>query len=362
MKGKLRENAARFVFLCLMIGVITVVTACGGNQSGSSNENTESGNSDEGKNGETITLSYAFFAPESTFPAVQMKKWSEELEKRTDGQVEVELFFGGSLLEANNMFDGVENETADIGLTATTYEPGRFPLLEISEMPSDYPNSQVSSQVLNDLISEFEPVALDDFKLITSFATEPAYIQSKDRISSLEELSGKQLRISGGSTPVMEKLGAAPVGLSQAEVPEGLQTGVIEGNVSSREVLKDFKLAEMVKYVTDYPLTVTSFVAIMNQDTWNSLPDYVKDVIDDLNHEMSIFTGQYLDEHVKEAMEWSKETEDLEVVSLSEEEKQKWDEALEEMQGLAVEDANAEGLPGDEYQEKLYELIEKYSE
>ncbi|MGP4082698.1 TRAP transporter substrate-binding protein [Pseudalkalibacillus sp. R45] len=333
------------------VTIISLLVACSTNEEGTANAEKEK-----------IKLSYAFFAPDSTFPAVQMKKWSEELEKRTDGQVEVELFFGGSLLEANNMFEGVANGTADIGLTATTYEPGRFPLLEISDLPSGYPNSEVASQVVNDLIEEYPPEALSDFKIITSFATEPSYIQSVDPISNMKDLSGKQLRISGALTPVMKKLGAAPVGMSQAEVPEALQTGVIEGNISSREVLKDFKLAETAKYVTDYPLTITSFVAVMNKETWEGLPDDVKKVIDELNGEMSIFTGKYLDEHVKEAMEWSKETENLEVISLSQEEELKWEETLKEIQGDVVEKVDSKGLPGSEYRDRLYELVEKYSE
>ncbi|MBD8005176.1 TRAP transporter substrate-binding protein [Bacillus norwichensis] len=334
---------------CLMVFLLT---ACG----------TKETAGDPSGSKENITLSYAFFAPDNTFPAVQMKKWAEELESRTDGQVKIEMFFGGTLLEASNMFDGVANGTADIGLTATTYEPKRFPLLEISDLPSGYPNSEVASQVVHDLIKEYPPEALKDFKIITAFATEPSYIQSKEAIASLKDLSGKQLRISGGLTPVMEKLGAAPVGMSQNEAPEALQTGVIEGNISSREVLKDLKLAESVKHVTDYPLTITSFVAVMNKDKWEALPEDVQKVMEELSSEMSEFTGKYLDEHVQEAMQWSEKEEGLSVVSLTAEEKKKWDELLESMQKEAVEKAEAKGLPAKEYQEKLYELIEKYTE
>lgn len=336
-------------FIVLLVTGIFLI-ACNDEQNTSSTEASDK-----------ITLTYAFFAPDSTFPAVQMKKWAEELESRTDGQVEVEMFFGGSLLEANNMFEGVKNGTADIGLTSTSYEPGRFPLMEISDLPSGYPNSKVASQVVNDLMKEYPPEALEDFKTITAFATEPAYIQSLDPISNLEELRGKQLRISGGLTPVMEALGASPVGMSQAEAPEALQTGVIEGNVSSREVLMDFRLAESAKYVTDYPLTITSFVAVMNKDTWESLPDHVKEVIDELRDEMSVFTGQYLDDHVEESMKWSEESENLEVISLSEEEKEQWNTKLEEIQDNKVEEVNNQGLPGSEYKDRLYELIDKYS-
>ena len=355
MKG---ENVMRVIrkkiycTLLLCCSLVFLMAAC-------STKKTEGGKSESN---EKITLSYAFFASDNTFPAVQMKKWTEELESRTDGKVKVNLFFGGTLLQANNMFEGVANGTADIGLTATTYEPKRFPLLEISDLPSGYPNSEVASQVVHDLIMEYPPEALKDFKILTAFATEPSYIQSKEAISNLKDLAGKQLRISGGLTPVMEKLGAAPVGMSQNEVPEALETGIIEGNISSREVLKDLKLAESVKYVTDYPLTITSFVAVMNKDKWNTLPDDVKKVIEELSNEMSEFTGKYLDKHVKESIQWSEDEEGLNVVSITEQEKKKWDELVGDMQEEAVEEAEKKGLPAKEYQKRLNELIGEYSD
>jgi TRAP-type C4-dicarboxylate transport system substrate-binding protein len=341
-----------FLILLFCMSLFFVLAACGAEEVESE---TEKGDD------KPIKLSYAFFAPDSTFPAIQMKKWAEELESRTNGKVQIDMFYGATLLEANNMFDGVANGTADIGLTATTYEPGRFPLLEISDLPSGYPNSEVASQVVHSLIQEYPPEALKGFKVITAFATEPSYIQSRVPISNTQEMSGKQLRISGGLTPVMEMLGAAPVGMSQAEVPEALQTSVIEGNVSSREVLKDFKLAESVKYVTDYPFAITSFVSVMNKDTWESLPKDVQEVIDELSSEMSLFAGQYLDKHVEESMKWSKEEEGLEVVSLTKEESAKWDNLLKGLQEKAVQSADDKGLPGSEYKKKLYELIEEYS-
>lgn len=306
-----------------------------------------------------IKLSYAFFAPDNTYPAVQMKKWKEELEKRTDGKVEVELYTGGSLLQAENMYDGVKNKIADIGLSVTTYEPGRFPLLGISDMPSGYPNSKVASLVVHDLVEKYPPEALKDYKIITSFATEPAYIQSKDPIASLEDLKGKQLRISGSLTTIMKELGAASVGMSQAEVPEALQTGIIEGNVSSREVLQDLKLAESVSNVTDYPLTVSTFVAVMNKETWESLPEDVQKVIDDLNSEMAEFAGSYLDDHVQESLKWSKDEHGLNVVPLKD--KNEWDKKLKNIQEEYVKDLEKQGYPAEEYKETLYELIKKYS-
>ncbi len=319
----------------------------------------ENGESGEGE--EIITLRYAFFAPANTFPAKQMEKWKEELEKRTDNRVKVELFPGGTLLDANNMYDGVKNRVVDIGLSCPTYEPGRFPLLAISDLPSGFPNAKVASQVIFELVQEFDIKAFEDFKIITVFATEPSRLMTTSPVRNLEDLRGKQIRISGALTSVLQELGAAPVGMPMSEVPEAVQTGVIDGLVTSREVLMDLQLAESLKYTTDYPLTVTSFVAVMNMDVWNSIPKDIQNVIDDLSLEMAIWTGEYMDNHVEEALEWSKQEHGLENITLSAEEAKTWTNIIQPLQDNYVEELEAQGLPAKEYQARLYELINEYT-
>jgi TRAP-type C4-dicarboxylate transport system substrate-binding protein len=346
------EIELKKIWISILVVFTLLLSACG---------NAKTTSTDPKTNGKAIELKYAFFAPANTFPAKQMEKWKEELEKRTNGKVKVNLFPGGTLLTDKNMYDGVKTKAADIGLSATTYEPGKFPLLSISDLPSGYPNAKVASQVIYDLIKQYPPDAFKDVKLITAFATEPAYIQMKNKVASLNDIKGKQVRISGALSPLLKTLGAAPVGMSQAETAEALQTKVIEGYVSSREVLKDLKFAEYVKYVTDYPLTVNTFVAVMNKDVWNSLPSDVQKVIDELGPEISTWTGEYLDKTVKEALDWSVKEHGLQTVTLTAEERKIWDEKIKPFQDSVVADLKSKGLPAEEYKKALYDLLKKYN-
>ncbi|SDI27146.1 TRAP-type C4-dicarboxylate transport system, substrate-binding protein [Alteribacillus persepolensis] len=338
--------------LSAILVVSAVLTGC--------NSNKESVEQQAKAESNTITLTYAFFAPPITFPGRQMQMWKEELEERTNGKVKVELYPAGTLLQANNMFDGVEKGVADIGMSVTSYEPGRFPLMGMADMAS-YPNSKVATQVRHKLVQEYEEEIFKGNKVITVFTGEPSYIQATKPITSLEDLKGKQLRISGALAPVLEELGAAPVGMSQAEAAESLQMGIIEGVVTSREILKDFNFAELVGYVTDYPLSVNTFVAIMSEDKWNSLPEDVQEEIDKLSLEMAEWTSAYHDDYVQESLEWSINEHGVEVVSLSEEEKERWDEIIVPLMEEYVEKAEDQGLPAREFKQKMYKLIEKYT-
>lgn len=309
-----------------------------------------------------ITLSYAFFAPAGTFPGKQMAHWAEQLKKRTNGKVEVKTYPGGTLLGARDMYDGVTKGVADIGLGSPSYDPGRFPLTAGISMPLDFPNATVASQTLWAVTKEFKPKEYDGFKVIAMFTTEPGYIQSRNPVRNLAELQGMKLRAAGTGVPVLKALGAAPVGMAMPEVPQAVQTRVIDGTMTSREVLKDFKLAELLKYVTDYPTVVVTFAAVMDNKRWEALPPDVKKVIDELAEEMPIWTGKYHDqENVDAALAWAKKDHGLQVLALSPQEKAAWDAKLTPMVDEWIAEAKGKGLPADRYIARARQLRDQFS-
>jgi TRAP-type transport system periplasmic protein len=314
--------------------------------------------------GVDLQWSYAFFAPAGTFPGRQMERWAELVTERTNGQVQVETFPGGTLLAAPDIYDGVIQGVADIGLGSPGYDVGRFPLLSGVALPVGFPNATVASLVMHDLMEEFEPEELtNDFKIITVFTTEPGFIQTIEPVQTLDDLSGLTLRGAGGGLDVLAALGADPVGMPMPEVPEAVQTGVIEGYLTSREVLQDFGLAEQIRYVTDYPTVVVTFAAVMRQSDWDELPSDIQGVIEELSREMTLWTGEYHDqENVGGALEWAEQEHGLEVIELDDGESARWDERLEPLVEQWVSEVEGMGLPAREFLDRLYELRDEYIE
>lgn len=309
-----------------------------------------------------INLTYAFFAPAGTFPGRQMAHWADQLNKRTNGKVSVRTFPGGTLLSARDMYDGVSKGVADIGLGSPSYDPGRFPLTSGMALPVGFPSATVASRVLWEVTKEFQPKEYENFKIIAMFTTEPGYIQSRRPVRSAADLSGMKLRAAGTGVPVLSRLGAAPVGMPMPEVPQAVQTGVIEGTMTSREVLQDFRLAERLKFVTDYPTVVVAFAAVMDRKRWDRLPEDVKKVIDQLAEEMPIWTGEYHDkQNVGGALEWSRKEHKLEVLALSDAERKAWDAKLEPMVEDWVKEMGAKGFPAQRYVQRMRELRDQFA-
>ena len=310
---------------------------------------------------DTIELSYANFPPPGTFPHVQMERWVKEVEKRTGGKVKIKMFPGGSLLNGKNMVDGVITGQADIGCTSTAYQPGRFVILNATALPVGIPSGLVGSQVLMDLFLKYKPKSMAKLKVLTMFTTSPANIMSKEGLPTLASLKGKSLRASGGAAQILKAWGANQVGMPMPATPEALQKGVVQGLFSSVEVMKDFKFAEYCRFVTMTNTGIYPFAVFMNMDKWNKLPKDVQKVMDDLFREQGEWTGKYVDDHAKEALDWSVKTYKVTIYALAPEEKAKFDAPLKPIVDGWIKKVSAKGVDGKAIVADIKALIKKHS-
>ncbi|MFZ7127317.1 MAG: TRAP transporter substrate-binding protein [Desulfobacterales bacterium] len=308
-----------------------------------------------------IQLSYANFPPAPTFPCIQMERWKAEVEKRTNGQVVVKTYPGGTLLGATEMMDGVIAGQADIGNLCMAYQPGRFVLTNLTSLPVDIPDARTGSLVLLDIYEKYKPREFAGVKVLAMFTTAPSNIMSKVPVRSLADLKGLELRASGVPAMCLEAWGASPVGMPKSDYPEALQKGVIEGELSSLESLKDFKFAEMCPFTTITNTVIYPFAVVMNQAKWDSLPTDVQKVMEDLIREQSEWTGRYMDDHVKESVEWSQQNHNLELITLDPAEKARWDALLEPVKARGVAEAAAAGVDAEAVMADIQAAIETHT-
>jgi hypothetical protein len=87
----------------------------------------------------------------------------------------------------------------------------------------------------------------------------------------------------------------------------------------------------------------------------------VKKVIDDMRKEQAIWTGQYVDNHVNEAMKWSKETHKVQVNTLPKAELDKWYALLNPMMDKYLKDYEARGIPTKAILGDVMKFKKKYS-
>ncbi len=347
------KNKNMLVFLVIML--LIALTGC------SSTESTP----EQGKP-QTIELKLAHFFP-GTHPAETelVQPWAKAVEKATNGQVKITSYPGETLLKADAIYDGVVNGIADIGLSCFAYTRGRFPVLEAFELPGiTYNNSKVASKVAWEGIKQLNPEEVQDTKLMMVLTTGPGDLFTKVPVRNLNDLQGLEIRATGLSAKTLEMLGATPVAMPQSEAYEALSKGVVQGNLSPVEVLKGWRHAEVTDYLTLTPfLYNTLFFITMNLDQWNSLSPDVQKAIEEVNEKyfQEVAMGLW-DKQNESALKWAVEEMGMEVITLAEEEKERWIERVKPIQDQFVAKMNEKGLNGQEILDTVKSLAEKYNQ
>jgi len=307
----------------------------------------------------TITLTYANFPPSSTFPCVQMEKWKEEIEKKTNGTVKINTFPNGTLLSAKNMITGVINGQADIGCLAMAYQPGRFMVTNMIGLPFGFKDAKSATTALIDIFKKHNPEEFKDVKVIGLFTSAPANIYSKKPVRSLKDLEKIKLRASGGVGEVITALGGHAVGMPQSDTPEALQKGVVDGAVSSLEVLMDLNYSELCREVTILNGPVIPFAVVMNLKKYNSLPNDIKKIFEDFMEEHSIWTAAYADAHVEDSLSWSKEKYNIVINHFSNDEMAEINKRVKTLFEEYIKDTKKDNIPGSIIISDIYNSIER---
>jgi len=239
---------------------------------------------------EVIKLKFANFFPPTHMNSVMMGKYCEELNKKLAGKAELTQYTGGTLLSAPKMAAGVASAIADIGLSNLAYTRGRFPVMEIMELPHGFPSAWIAGHVANDFYNKYQPKDFDTYQVLMLSTSPINVIQTISKpVKTLEDVKGLKLRGTGRLGDIVKALGANPIPIETPDLYDGMKRGVIEGALLPLETLKGFKTGELIKYVTaSWRIgSAYCFYVLMNKQKWNSLPADVQKVMTEFSKEFT---------------------------------------------------------------------------
>ncbi|HVN98252.1 MAG TPA: TRAP transporter substrate-binding protein [Syntrophorhabdaceae bacterium] len=296
-----------------------------------------------------ITLNYSNFFPAPHKNSVLAEQWCKEIEKRTNGRVKITYFPNGVLTPAAQTYDNVVKGIADIGESVFAYTMGKFPLMEVIDLPLGYKSGTQATHLVNAFYAKFKPKELDETKVLFLHAHGPGILHSKMPIAKLDDLKGKKIRATGLAAKIVTALGGAPVGTTMGETYDALRTGVVDGALSPMEAMQGWKWGEVVAYTTqDFGAAYTSSMfVVMNKAKWNSLPPDIQKIFDEVSAEWMGKQGAVWDEVDKEGYDFAKQK-GVKLIALSKEEDARWAERVKPLLDDYLKNAKAKGLPGDE--------------
>ena len=236
-----------------------------------------------------VTLKlHSFLPPPSNPVKTFLKPWISKVAKASKGTLKVQYYpsmqLGG---KPPQLADQVKDGVVDMIYTLPGYTAGRFPMLEVFELPFIHKNALSTALAIQDYQAKHLKNEFKDYHVILLHNHAGSmFMTKKVKIRKVSDLKGLKIRTAtraGGW--YLKSLGAVPIGAPLPKIPQMLSKGVIEGAMLPFEIAPAIKMQELasnfIQLAGDQPrMNTSTFAFLMNKNSYKKLSNAHKKVID----------------------------------------------------------------------------------
>lgn len=277
------------------------------------------------------------------------EQFAQEVYKRTNGKVRITVYPSGTLNPPFETYNAIKAGIAQMGAAPVGYSAQVMPLNKLfgDALSGIQSSGEVAKiwrkaiKTIPELSHEFEGI-----HLLWVHSTLPLCIGTKDRpISKLEDFNGLVMRFPPGLEPLGKAWGASPISMPVADIYVSLQKGIVHGFFGGAEMLKAMRLAEYTKYLTSVMMAYGLSYAGINIKVWESLPEDVKKVFEDLSDWAQEIHCNAMDQAEKEAIDFAT-SQGTKLVNIDKSELQRIHAVSKPVFEKIAEDLEKRGKPG----------------
>lgn len=278
---------------------------------------------------------------------VELKK---RVEERTDHTITFVEGYSGSIVTVTEVLEGVEDGIIDIGGMCFCFEPSNLPLHAFQVMvPFGTMDPVTSLEIAQDVYAEvpyLTSVFEDDFNqvLLSRIADGGYNLGTSFPWENLEDLQGQKVGGAGINLNWLENAGVVPVSSSLATSYTEMSTGVYDGFIMFPSAWVNLKLYEPGPYYTLIGFgSMTWHGLTINQDTYDELPDDVKEILHEVAADYETQTGLVNQQEYDRLIDELREL--ITVTEIEPEVRQAWAEYLQDWVQATATDLEGQGLP-----------------
>lgn len=199
------------------------------------------------------TLRFTDYGPNRGSRAASMEWFANQLKSRTDGRVQLEFHWGGSLLGGKATLKGLSDGVADMGTVVGFFTPKELKAYNIGDLPVNNSDAWVGMRAMYDISTNNAALKKEFDKAgvvyISNYTTGPVQLICKPPVTSLKDLKGKKVRGSGPYAQAMNEFGVIAQRMSQADVYPALDSGLLDCNQNYYYAIKAYKQYEVAPNV-----------------------------------------------------------------------------------------------------------------
>ena len=211
-----------------------------------------------------------------------IEQFAKDVDKATSGKLKITIHPNGSLFKLTEIKRAVETGQVAVGeviLSAFSNEDPLFGLDSVPFLVTSFDEAQklmrVSSAAVNDRFTK------RGMQVLFSIPWPPQGLYANKPINTVADLAGSKWRAYNPYTARMAELvGAQPVTIQAAELPQALATGAVQSFVSSPSMGYDSKVWEtQIKYFYDVKAWLPRNVVFVNRKALAALDKPTQDAV-----------------------------------------------------------------------------------
>lgn len=211
---------------------------------------------------------------------------AKRIESASGGRLKIQVYAGGELVPALEVFDAVRAGTAQMGHDASYYHRGKVPAAQyFTAIPFGLNANEMNAwlyyggglKLWQELYAEFGlvpfPAGQTGVQMAGWFNKE---------IKSVSDIRGLKMRIPGLGGEVMQRAGATQVTVPASEIFTSLQTGAIDAAEwvgPYNDLSLGLHKAARYYYYPGWHEPGPLIECIINQEAWNSLPPDLQSIV-----------------------------------------------------------------------------------
>jgi TRAP-type transport system periplasmic protein len=316
-----------------------------------------------------ITLKvHHFWPPGAMPPSTLLVPWCDKIAKDSNNRLKCQIYpamqLGGT---PPQLIDQVKDGVADIVWTLPGYTAGRFPVMEVFELPFMSASAEATSQAAWDYYVMYGSKEFPGIKAIAVNVHDNGYVHGTNKqVKTRADFKGIKMRAPTRQTnKMLAALGATPVAMPLPALADALSKGVVDGYLLPWEVIPSIKAHELSKFHSETDpksraLYTAVFILGMNQAKYDSLPPDLKKVIDNNSGaNVARAFGKQWDASAPPARKQAADRGNT-FYMIPASELEQWQKTTASLEDEWVRDVSAKGQDGKQLLQTAKDLIKKY--
>lgn len=265
----MNKNIRRFLSAVVCTALVTVMCV---SMTGCSSE------------GQDYAWVLATASPEDTVTQLYAEKFAEEVSKRSNGEMKIEVYSNSSLGGDTDLLESCMSGDIPFVVQNTAPQVSYMPRLAIFDLPCVFKTIDELYEVLDneEFMTEINKIYQEKGIRLLAMSDQNFRVMSSNvKVESLEDFSGIKIRTMENANHIAfwKSVKANPSPMAFAEVYIGLQQHTIDAQENPYEVIVSNKFYEQQKYVVQTNHLPHLLSLITNEDFLASLTEEQQEII-----------------------------------------------------------------------------------